>query len=57
MSTKAQVEKEKSFLYPRQGTNAEQDLYLVVEVHGVGHVVAELGGVEAVMAGPMRTEY
>ena len=32
-------------------------VYLVVEVHGVGHVVAELGGVEAVMAGPMRTEY
>ena len=31
-------------------------VYLVVEVHGVGHVVAELGGVEAVMAGPMRTE-
>ena len=25
-------------------------VYLVVEVHGVGHVVAELRGVEAVMA-------
>lgn len=58
MTTKARVKKDKYILYPSSSLANkcfEQDfehiVYLVVEVHGVGHVVAELGGVEAVVAG------